>query len=215
MNKQKEVQPIPEVTVRFAGDSGDGMHLAATQFTTETALAGNDLSTLPDFPAEIRAPAGTLAGGSVFQLHFSSTDIQTRGDSPDVLVAMNPAALKVNMRDLKPHATIIANSSAFDAKNLKLANYDTNPLEDGSLAAYNVVPVDLTQLTMAALNDMSLSPREKEKCKNFFALGLLYWIYNRPLEHSLHWLVGKFGKKPDILEANKPGFIAGHNYREH
>ncbi|HEY4755529.1 MAG TPA: 2-oxoacid:acceptor oxidoreductase subunit alpha [Ignavibacteriaceae bacterium] len=212
MNKQKEVQPLSEVTVRFAGDSGDGMQLTGSQFMETTAAVGNDLSTLPDFPAEIRAPAGTLAGVSGYQLHFSSTDIQTPGDSPDVLVVMNPAALKVNMRDLKPHATIIANSSAFDAKNLKLANYDTNPLEDGSLAAYNVVPVDLTQLTMAALKDMSLSPREKEKCKNFFALGLLYWIYNRPLEHSLHWLEGKFGKKPDILEANKRALIAGHNY---
>ena len=212
MNKQKEVQPLSEVTVRFAGDSGDGMQITGSQFMETTAEVGNDLSTLPDFPAEIRAPAGTLAGVSGYQLHFSSTDIQTPGDSPDVLVVMNPAALKVNMRDLKPHATIIANSSAFDAKNLKLANYDTNPLEDGSLAAYNVVPVDLTQLTMAALKDMSLSPREKEKCKNFFALGLLYWIYNRPLEHSLHWLEGKFGKKPDILEANKRALIAGHNY---
>ena len=212
MNKQKEVQPLSEVTVRFAGDSGDGMQLTGSQFMETTAAVGNDLSTLPDFPAEIRAPAGTLAGVSGYQLHFSSTDIQTPGDSPDVLVVMNPAALKVNMRDLKPHATIIANSSSFDTKNLKLANYDTNPLEDGSLAAYNVVPVDLTQLTMAALKDMSLSPREKEKCKNFFALGLLYWIYNRPLEHSLHWLEGKFGKKPDILEANKRALIAGHNY---
>src|SRR4030065_2147383 len=214
MNKQKEVQPLSEVTVRFAGDSGDGMQLTGSQFMETTAAVRNDLSPLPDFPAEIRAPAGTLAGVSGYQLHFSSTDIQTPGDSPDVLVVMNPAALKVNMRDLKPHATIIANSSAFDAKNLKLANYDTNPLEDGSLAAYNVVPVDLTQLTMAALKDMSLSPREKEKCKNFFALGLLYWIYNRPLEHSLHWLEGKFGKKPDILEANKRALIAGHNYGE-
>lgn len=212
MSKQKEVQPLSEVTVRFAGDSGDGMQLTGSQFMETTAAVGNDLSTLPDFPAEIRAPAGTLAGVSGYQLHFSSTDIQTPGDSPDVLVAMNPAALKVNMRDLKPHATIIANSSAFDAKNLKLANYDTNPLEDGSLAAYNVVPVDLTQLTMAALKDLTLSPREKEKCKNFFALGLLYWIYNRPLEHSLHWLESKFDKRPEILEANKRALIAGHNY---
>jgi 2-oxoglutarate ferredoxin oxidoreductase subunit alpha len=177
-----------------------------------TAAVGNDLSTLPDFPAEIRAPAGTLAGVSGYQLHFSSTDIQTPGDSPDVLVAMNPAALKVNMRDLKPNATIIANSSAFDAKNLKLANYDTNPLEDGSLSGYNVVPVDLTQLTMTALKDMALSIKEKEKCKNFFALGLMYWIYNRPIEISLHWLESKFAKKPDVLEANKRALTAGYNY---
>src|SRR3990167_7922785 len=183
---------LDRVVIRFAGDSGDGMQLTGTEFTRAAAVAGNDIATFPDFPAEIRAPAGTLAGVSGYQLHFSSTDIQTPGDSPDVLVVMNPAALKVNMRDLKPHATIIANSSAFDAKNLKLANYDTNPLEDGSLAAYNVVPVDLTQLTMAALKDLTLSIKEKEKCKNFFALGLMYWIYNRPLELSLNWLESKF-----------------------
>ena len=212
MSKQKEVKPLSEVTVRFAGDSGDGMQLTGSQFTETTAALGTDVSTLPDFPAEIRAPAGSLAGVSGYQLHFSSTDIQTPGDSPDVLVAMNPAALKVNVKDLKTNATIIANSNAFDAKNLKLANYDTNPLEDGSLSGYNVVPVDLTQLTMTALKDLTLSMKEKEKCKNFFALGLLYWIYNRPLEHSMHWLQGKFGKKPDILEANKRALMAGYNY---
>jgi len=212
MSKQKEVKPLSEVTVRFAGDSGDGMQLTGSQFTETTAALGTDVSTLPDFPAEIRAPAGSLAGVSGFQLHFSSTDIQTPGDSPDVLVAMNPAALKVNMRDLKPHATIIANSSAFDVKNLKLANYDGNPLEDGSLAAYNVVPVDLTQLTMTALKDLTLSIKEKEKCKNFFALGLMYWIYNRPLELSLNWLENKFAKKPEVLEANKRALTAGYNY---
>jgi 2-oxoglutarate ferredoxin oxidoreductase subunit alpha len=212
MSKKKELKELKEVTVRFAGDSGDGMQLTGSQFTDTTAALGTDVSTLPDFPAEIRAPAGSLAGVSGYQLHFSSTDIQTPGDSPDVLVAMNPAALKVNVRDLKPNATIIANSSAFDAKNLKLANYDTNPLEDGSLTAFNVVPVDLTQLTMTALKDLTLSMKEKEKCKNFFALGLLYWIYNRPIEHSLSWLEGKFSKKPDVLEANKRALTAGYNY---
>lgn len=212
MGKQVEVKEVPEVTVRFAGDSGDGMQLTGSQFTETTAAIGTDVSTLPDFPAEIRAPAGSLAGVSGFQIHFSSSDIQTPGDSPDVLVAMNPAALKVNLKDLKPHATIIANSSAFDAKNLKLANYETNPLEDGSLAAFNVVPVDLTQLTMAALKDLTLSIKEKEKCKNFFALGLMYWVYNRPIEHSLHWLESKFAKKPDVLEANKRALMAGYNY---
>ena len=214
MNKQKEVKPLLEVTVRFAGDSGDGMQLTGSQFTDTTAALGTDISTLPDFPAEIRAPAGSLAGVSGYQLHFSSIDIQTPGDSPDVLIAMNPAALKVNMRDLKPHATIIANSGSFDAKNLKLANYDTNPLEDGSLAGYNVIPVDLTQLTMAALKDLTLSMKEKEKCKNFFALGLMYWIYNRPIEHSLRWLESKFGNKPDVLEANTRTLKAGYNYGE-
>lgn len=212
MGKQVEVKEVPEVTVRFAGDSGDGMQLTGSQFTETTAAIGTDVSTLPDFPAEIRAPAGSLAGVSGFQIHFSSSDIQTPGDSPDVLVAMNPAALKVNLKDLKPHATIIANSSAFDAKNLKLANYESNPLEDGSLAAFNVVPVDLTQLTMAALKDLTLSIKEKEKCKNFFALGLMYWVYNRPIEHSLQWLESKFAKKPDILEANKRALMAGYNY---
>ncbi len=214
MSKQKEVKSLSEVTVRFAGDSGDGMQLTGSQFTDTTAALGTDVSTLPDFPAEIRAPAGSLAGVSGYQLHFSSNDIQTPGDSPDVLVAMNPAALKVNMRDLKPNATIIANSSSFEVKNLKLAGYNSNPLEDGSLAGYNVIPVDLTQLTMATLKDMTLSMKEKEKCKNFFALGLMYWIYNRPLEHSLHWLESKFGKKPDILEANTRALKAGYNYGE-
>ena len=212
MSKQKEVKPLSEVTVRFAGDSGDGMQLTGSQFTETTAAVGTDVSTLPDFPAEIRAPAGSLAGVSGFQLHFSSSDIQTPGDSPDVLVAMNPAALRVNIKDLKPQATIIANSSAFDAKNLKLANYETNPLEDGSLAAFNVVPVDLTQLTMTALKDLPISLKEKEKCKNFFALGLMYWIYNRPIEISLNWLQAKFAKKPDILEANRRALTAGYNY---
>ncbi|NWF88500.1 MAG: 2-oxoacid:acceptor oxidoreductase subunit alpha, partial [Ignavibacteriaceae bacterium] len=212
MAKQKELKPLKEVTVRFAGDSGDGMQLTGSQFTETTAALGTDVSTLPDFPAEIRAPAGSLAGVSGYQLHFSSSDIQTPGDSPDVLVAMNPAALKVNLKDLKPNATIIVNSSAFDTKNLKLANYDHNPLEDGSLSAFNVVPVDLTQLTMTALKDITLSIKEKEKCKNFFALGLLYWIYNRPLEHSLQWLESKFAKKPEVLEANKRALTAGYNY---
>ncbi len=214
MSKQKEVKSLSEVTVRFAGDSGDGMQLTGSQFTDTTAALGTDVSTLPDFPAEIRAPAGSLAGVSGYQLHFSSNDIQTPGDSPDVLVAMNPAALKVNMRDLKPNATIIVNSSSFEVKNLKLAGYNSNPLEDGSLAGYNLIPVDLTQLTMATLKDLPLSMKEKEKCKNFFALGLMYWIYNRPLEHSLHWLKSKFGKKPDILEANTLALKAGYNYGE-
>ena len=214
MSKQKEVKPVDEVTVRFAGDSGDGMQLTGSQFTDTTAAVGTDVSTLPDFPAEIRAPAGSLAGVSGYQLHFSSNDIQTPGDSPDVLVAMNPAALKVNIRDLKPNATIIANSSSFELKNLKLAGYDSNPLEDGSLAGYNVIPVDLTQLTMAALKDLTLSIKDKEKCKNLFALGLMYWIYNRPIEMSLKWLESKFAKKPEVLEANTRALKAGYNYGE-
>jgi len=212
MAKEKELKSLSEVTVRFAGDSGDGMQLTGSQFTETTASVGTDVSTLPDFPAEIRAPAGSLGGVSGYQLHFSSNDIQTPGDSPDILVAMNPAALKVNVKDLKPNATIIANKSAFDLKNLKLANYETNPLEDGSLSAYNVVAVDLTQLTMAALKESRISPKEKEKCKNFFALGLMYWMYSRPLELTSVWLEKKFAKKPDVLAANKIALQAGYNY---
>lgn len=210
----KEVKLLDNVTVRFAGDSGDGMQLTGSQFTDTTATIGNDLSTLPDFPAEIRAPAGSLAGVSGFQLHFSSFDIQTPGDSPDVLVAMNPAALKVNLRDLKPGATIIANTSAFEAKNLKLAEYNSNPLEDGSLSGYNIIPVPLTQLTMKALDSQTLSNKDKERCKNFFALGLMYWLYNRPLDISLTWIDEKFKKKPEIAEANKTALNAGYNYGE-
>lgn len=210
----KTVQVVDDVTIRFAGDSGDGMQLTGSQFTDTTAVFGNDLSTLPDFPAEIRAPAGSLSGVSGFQLHFSSSDIQTPGDSPDVLVAMNPAALKVNLKDLKRNATIIVNTNAFETKNLKLAQYESNPLEDGSLSIYNVIPVELTKLTMSALEDLSLSLKEKEKCKNFFALGILYWMYNRPIEITMQWLESKFKKKPDIYEANKRVLQAGYNYGE-
>lgn len=209
---EKVVRDIDEVTIRFAGDSGDGMQLTGSQFTDTTAIVGNDLSTLPDFPAEIRAPAGSLSGVSGFQLHFSSSDIQTPGDSPDVLVAMNPAALKVNLRDLKPNATIIANTNSFDTKNLKLAKFETNPLEDGTLSKYNVISIPLTQLTMSALEDLPLSLKEKEKCKNFFALGIMYWMYNRPIEITLKWLETKFKKKPDVMEANKRVLQAGYNY---
>lgn len=210
----KSIQVVEDVTVRFAGDSGDGMQLTGSQFTDTAAAMGNDLSTLPDFPAEIRAPAGSLSGVSGFQLHFSSSDIQTPGDSPDVLIAMNPAALKVNLKDLKQNATIIVNSSSFETKNLRLANYQTNPLEDGSLSAFNVIPIDLTKLTMTALEDLPLSMKEKEKCKNFFALGVMYWMYNRPIDLTMTWLGQKFAKKPDILEANKRVLQAGYNYGE-
>lgn len=208
----KVIQIVEDVTVRFAGDSGDGMQLTGSQFTDTTAIVGNDLSTLPDFPAEIRAPAGSLSGVSGFQLHFSSKDIQTPGDTPDVLVAMNPAALKVNLKDLKPNATIIINSSAFDSKNLRLANYETNPLEDGTLDGYNVISVPLTQLTMSALEGINLSTKEKERCKNFFALGLMYWMFNRPLDITLKWIETKFKNRPELVEANKRALQAGYNY---
>jgi len=209
---EKEVQVLEDVTVRFAGDSGDGMQLTGSQFTNTTALMGNDLSTLPDYPAEIRAPAGTLYGVSGFQLHFSSSDIQTPGDSPDVLVAMNPAALKVNLRDLKKNATIIANENAFDSKNLKLAEYETNPLEDNSLDGYNVIPVPLTKMTHAALEGLTLSMKEKDRCKNFFALGLMFWLYSKPLEPTLEWIEDKFKKNEMVKEANKRALHAGYNF---
>lgn len=215
MAKETELIVLDEVTVRFAGDSGDGMQLTGSQFTETTAVSGNDLITLPDFPAEIRAPAGSLSGVSGFQLHFGNSDVQTPGDSPDVLIAMNPAALKVNLKDLKPNATIIVNTSSFDTKNLKLAQYDSNPLEDGSLQGYNIIPVPLTQLTMSALEGIELSLKEKEKCKNFFALGLMYWLYNRPYDISYKWMETKFAKKPSVLEANKKALMAGYYYGEH
>jgi len=214
MAKEVEVQVLEDVTIRFAGDSGDGMQLTGSQFSNTAALFGNDLSTLPDYPAEIRAPAGTLYGVSGFQLHFSSSSIQTPGDSPDVLVAMNPAALKVNLKDLKPGATIVINENAFDAKNLKLAHYEVSPFEDDSLAGYEVLRVPLSKQTAAALEGLQLSVKEVERTKNFFALGLMYWMFDRPLEPTLAWLAQKFGKKPQFLEANKRALTAGYYYGE-
>ena len=170
---EKEVQQLEEVTVRFAGDSGDGMQLTGTQFSDTTAWLGNDLNTLPDYPAEIRAPAGTLYGVSGFQLHFSSNDVHTPGDSPDVLVAMNPAALKKNLKELKQNGSIIVNTDAFDTKNLKLAHYESNPLEDGSLSGYDLHQVPISSLTANALEESPLTPKEISRCKNFFALGLM------------------------------------------
>ncbi len=211
---EKQIQILEDVTVRFAGDSGDGMQLTGTQFSNTIAIFGNDLSTLPDYPAEIRAPAGTLYGVSGFQLHFSSSDIHTPGDQPDVLIAMNPAALKVNLKDLKPNATIIINSNSFDQKNLKLANYETNPLEDGSLQGYNVIQAPLSQLTKNALEGSPLSNKEIQRCKNFFALGLTYWLFSRPIETTLNWIEEKFQKTPDIKEANKKALLVGYYYGE-
>jgi 2-oxoglutarate ferredoxin oxidoreductase subunit alpha len=172
--KEVEVKSLTDVTVRFAGDSGDGMQLTGTQFSDTTAIVGNDLSTLPDYPAEIRAPAGTLYGVSGFQLHFSSSNIHTPGDSPDVLVAMNPAALKINLKEIKKNAAIIVNTDSFDAKNLNTAGYKENPLIDGTLDGYKVFEVPITTLTTNALKDSPLSPKEVVRCKNFFALGLIY-----------------------------------------
>jgi 2-oxoglutarate/2-oxoacid ferredoxin oxidoreductase subunit alpha len=210
MAKTKEFKKLNEVTVRFAGDSGDGMQLTGTQFSDTTALFGNDLSTLPDYPAEIRAPAGTLYGVSGYQLHFSSSDIHTPGDHPDVLVAMNPAALKVNLKDLKPDSTIIINTDSFDSKNLKLAHYDSNPLEDDLLKGYNVIGVQITSLTQKALEGVPLSNKEIIRCKNFFALGMMYWLYDRSLDATLKWIKEKFEKKPELVEANTRALKAGY-----
>ena len=182
--KEKDFRVLTSVTVRFAGDSGDGMQLTGSQFSDTTAWIGNDLNTLPDYPAEIRAPAGTLYGVSGFQLHFGSEDVHTPGDVPDVLVAMNPAALKKNLKEIKPGGAIIVNSDSFDQKNLKLANFESNPLDDDSLSGYELHQVPITSLTANALEGLPLSPKEVSRCKNFFALGLMYWLYDRPLKNT-------------------------------
>jgi 2-oxoglutarate/2-oxoacid ferredoxin oxidoreductase subunit alpha len=210
----KRVQHLDRVIIRFAGDSGDGMQLAGDRFTQETAAFGNDLSTLPNFPAEIRAPAGTLPGVSSFQLHFADHDILTPGDAPDVLVAMNPAALKANVGDLPRGADIIANTDEFSKRNLSRVGYDENPLEDGSLAAYNIHAVPVTSMTVKALEDFKISRKEAERAKNMFALGLLSWLYNRPVEGTVKFLESKFAGKPEIGRANVAAFQAGWNYGE-
>jgi len=203
-----------EVTIRFAGDSGDGMQLTGSLFTNTTALLGNDLRTLPEFPAEIRAPAGTVPGVSSFQLHFGSTEIMTPGDVCDVLVVMNSAALKANLSLLKKGGIIIANSDGFDKKNLNLAKYPdgVNPLEDGSLSSYTVHEMDVSSMTKEALSDTDLSYKEVDRCKNMFVLGLLYWMYNRPMEPTIKFLYEKFGKKPDIADANIKVLKTGYHF---
>ena len=210
----KQVQELDHVIIRFAGDSGDGMQLTGDRFTQETAVFGNDLSTLPNFPAEIRAPAGTLPGVSSFQLHFADHDILTPGDAPDVLVAMNPAALKANLKDLPRGGDLIVNTDEFTKRNLAKVGYETNPLEDGSLDGYKLHPVPLTSLTVKALEDQSISRKDAERAKNMFALGLLSWLYGRPAEGTLSFLEAKFGKKPEIYKANVTAFQAGWNYGE-
>jgi len=202
------------VVIRFAGDSGDGMQLTGMQFTTESALAGNDLGTLPDFPAEIRAPAGTLAGVSGFQLNFSSQEVFTPGDNPDVLVAMNPAALKVNIEDLKPGGLLLVDLDGFDAGNLKKAGYATNPLEDGSLEKYRLTVVDMTGMTLKVLEDLKLSNKVATRCKNFFALGVCSWLYSRPIEPTLKWIQDKFKRTPELVEANARVLKAGYHFGE-
>ncbi|MDQ6888806.1 MAG: 2-oxoacid:acceptor oxidoreductase subunit alpha [Bacteroidota bacterium] len=212
MNKTPEV--LKDVVIKFAGDSGDGMQLTGTQFTNNTAMLGIDLATFPDFPAEIRAPQGTLPGVSGFQLRFSSDRIFTPGDTCDVLVAMNAAALKTNLRELKKHGKIIVNVDGFDAKNLRLANYPdgVNPLENGSLDGYEVIKIDVTKITRESLKDFEMGTKEKDRAKNMFVLGFLYWMYNRTMDNTIKFLTEKFSKKPDILNSNIKVLKAGYNY---
>jgi 2-oxoglutarate ferredoxin oxidoreductase subunit alpha len=205
---------LRSAVVRFCGDSGDGMQVTGDQFTVAAALARNDLATFPDFPAEIRAPAGTTYGVSGFQIHFASENVFTAGDAPDVLVAMNPAALKTNLRDLKKGGVLIVNSGAFTPANLKKAAYAENPLENGSLTNYTVMSIDITKLTQNAVKDSGLSNKEANRCKNFWTLGLMFWMYGRPLDPTLRWIDQKFGKRPEVASANVLALKAGHAYGE-
>jgi 2-oxoglutarate ferredoxin oxidoreductase subunit alpha len=209
---EKHVEELESVVIRLAGDSGDGMQLTGGQFTRTAALIGNDISTLPDFPAEIRAPAGSLPGVSSFQLNFSSRDIYTPGDAPNVLVAMNPAALKTNLRDLEDGGILLINTDAFSKANLAKAGYKTSPLEDGSLARYRVFRVPISSLNTKALEGLEMSQRNIDRCRNFWALGLLYWLYNRSVEATLRFLDSRFANNPKVLEANKRALYAGYNY---
>lgn len=210
----KPVVEKDHVVIRFAGDSGDGMQLTGDRFTNATAVLGNDLATLPDFPAEIRAPAGTVHGVSAFQIQFASEDIQTPGDHPDVLVAMNPAALKAELKLVRPGATIVVNEDAFTQRNLEKAGYTSNPLTDGSLDGYQVYRVPMTSITVRAVEELGLSRKEAERAKNMFALGLVSWMFGRPVEVTLNWLERKFGDKPQIYDANVAAFKAGYNFGE-
>jgi 2-oxoglutarate/2-oxoacid ferredoxin oxidoreductase subunit alpha len=210
----KQVQQLDHVIIRFAGDSGDGMQLAGDRFTQETAIFGNDLSTQPNFPAEIRAPAGTLAGVSSFQLHFADHDILTPGDAPDVLIAMNPAALKSNIKDLPRGGDLIVNTDEFTKRNLTKVGYQVNPLEDGSLEQYNVHAVPITSMTVKALEAFDITRKDAERAKNMFALGMLSWLYDRPADGTLSFLKAKFASKPEIMAANVAAFGAGWNFGE-
>lgn len=214
-NNATTLKRVEDVVIRFAGDSGDGMQLTGGRFTETTAIVGNDLSTLPDYPAEIRAPAGSLAGVSAFQIHFSSKDIHTPGDQPDVLVVMNPAALKVHLPDLIPGGTIIVNRNAFTDRNLKMAGYDSNPLDDGSLnEKYTVYDIEMGKLVMNACKDLNLPAKTVERTKNMLALGFLFWMYDRPVDTTIKWLRMKFAKRPELIEANVRAVRTGYNYGE-
>jgi 2-oxoglutarate/2-oxoacid ferredoxin oxidoreductase subunit alpha len=205
---------LEQAVIRFAGDSGDGMQVAGGQFTNTVALYGNDIATFPDYPAEIRAPAGTLPGVSGFQLHFSSGEVHTPGDAVDVLVAMNPAALKVNIADLKANGILIVNSDSFEENDLRKAKLTVNPMEDHSLDKFRVFPVELQRLTRAALEHLGLDAKSMDRCKNFFALGMCYWLYNRSTDPTVRWIEDKFKKKPLLIEANKLALKAGYSYCE-
>jgi 2-oxoglutarate ferredoxin oxidoreductase subunit alpha len=209
-----EIQELDRVTVRFAGDSGDGMQVTGNQFSQSTAVFGNDLSTLPDYPAEIRAPAGSLPGVSGFQISFSSSPIYTPGDAPDVLVAMNPAALKRNIGDLVPGGAVIVNSDAFTPNNLAKAGYANSPLTDGSLKAYNVHEIPVTTLNARALEGLGMTPKQVDLTKNFFALGVMFWLFERSMEPTLVWLEEKYAKRPVFIEANKRALMAGYAFGE-
>lgn len=213
-NVEDKVQEIESVTIRFAGDSGDGMQLTGTQFTNTAALLGNDISTFPDFPAEIRAPAGSLPGVSGFQVNFSSLDIRTPGDEPDVLVAMNPAALKVNLPDLHDGGLLLVNENEFIKANLDKAGYKSNPLTDGTLAGYRLISIPITDLTFNALTEVEMTKRNKERCKNFFALGIVFALFDRPLEPTYKWIDAKFGNKPEVADANRRVLKAGFDYAD-
>ncbi|HLT34767.1 MAG TPA: 2-oxoacid:acceptor oxidoreductase subunit alpha, partial [Enhygromyxa sp.] len=213
-SKAEQRESLESVVIRFAGDSGDGMQLTGSQFTHTTAMMGNDLATFPDFPAEIRAPAGTTYGVSGFQIHFASHDIMTPGDEPDVLVAMNPAALKTNLRDLKRGGLLIVNSGAYIKANLKKAGYEQNPLEDGSLSAYRVISLDIGAMTVAAVESFGLGTKDALRSKNMWTLGLVLWLFGRDYQPTVEWLRGKFAKKPEIAEANIAALKAGHAYGE-
>jgi len=210
----KPVASLEEATVRFCGDSGDGMQLAGTQFTNTSALLGNDVATFPDFPAEIRAPRGTKAGVSGFQIHFSSNEIFTPGDTVDSLVAMNPAALATNLADLRDGGVLLINQDAFEKKGLAQAGYETNPTEDGSLDKYKLHSVPMTKLTRAAVEGMGLTTKESDRCRNFFAMGLVFWLYDRSLEPTLRFIEAKFGKRPEVAQANTATLKAGYHYGE-
>ena len=207
-------EALGDVVIRFAGDSGDGMQLTGDRFTDVSAVFGNDLSTMPNFPAEIRAPAGTIAGVSSFQVHISDHEILTPGDAPNVLVAMNPAALVANLSEVAPGGTILVNSDAFDERALTKVGYAANPLEDGSMAAYRVLQVPMTSLTLESTKALGVKPRDAERSKNFFALGLICWMYSRPVESTVAWIKERFGSRAQVHDANLAAFKAGLHFGE-